>query len=247
MFDYSQYYLVIIGLQGFCLFHAYKNNNQQKWYWLIIFLPFIGCLIYLYENFYNRRNINTLTEGVKVLVYNNYALEKLEKEVKYSETITNKMNLAEAYTERGRYSEALKLYESCKTGFYENNPELLQKLLRGYFLNKEYDKAIVIGQQLENVKSGGDMEDKVGYAWALHYTGNTTKAEAKFKALDAKFANFPARIEYAKFLIEIGKPNDAKTVLNAIGEEHEAMDSYEKSAKRGVAREAKRVLQTIKS
>jgi hypothetical protein len=246
MFDYSQYYIVILGLQGFCLFHAYKNNNQQKWYWLIIFLPLIGCLIYLYENFYNRRNISTITEGVKVLVYNNYALEKLEKEVKYSETITNKMNLAEAYTERGRHEEAIKLYESCKHGFYENNPELLQKLLRGYFLNKEYNKVIVIGQQLETVKSVGDLEDKVAYAWALHYTGNTPKAETIFKAMDAKFANFPARIEFSKFLIEIGKSNEAKSVLHAISEEHEAMDGYEKHAKRNVVREAKRLLQTIK-
>jgi hypothetical protein len=245
MFDYSQYYLVIIGLQGFCLFHAYKNNTQQKWYWLIIFLPLIGCLIYLYENFYNRRNISTITEGVKVLVYNNYALDKLEKEVKYSETLTNKMNLAEAYTERGRHEEAIKLYESCKKGIYNDSPELLQKLLRGYFLNKEFGKAIVIGQQLENVKSVGDMADKVGYAWALHYTGNTPKAEEIFKTIDVKFSNFPARIEYSKFLVEIGKSDDAIRILNAISEEHEGMDSYEKSAKRAVVREAKRVLQTI--
>lgn len=245
MFDYSQYYLVIIGLEGFCLFHAYKNNTQQKWYYLIIFLPVIGCLIYLYENFYNRRNISSITEGVKTLVYNNYALDKLEKEVKYSETITNKMNLAEAYTERGRHEEAIKLYESCKNGIYQDNPELLQKLLRGYFLNKEFEKVIVIGQQLENVKSIGDMADKVGYAWALHYTGDTSKAETIFKTIDVKFLNFPARIEYAKFLVEIGKSVDAKRVLNAISEEHEGMDSYEKSAKRAVVREAKKVLQTI--
>jgi hypothetical protein len=246
MFDYSQYYLIIIGLQGFCLFHAYKNNTHQKWYWLIIFLPFIGCLIYLYDTFYNRRNISTITEGMKVLVYNNYALEKLEKEVKYSETLTNKMNLAEAYTERGRHEEAIKLYESCKKGIYSDSPELLQKLLRGYFLNKEYDKAIVIGQQLESVNHvGDDLADKVGYAWALHYTGNTQKAEETFKKVNIKFSNFPARIEFSKFLIEIGKSEAAKKVLTAISDEHEGMDSYEKNAKKAVVREAKRLLQSI--
>lgn len=242
---YSEYYSLIIILQAFCLYHAYKNNNQQKWYWLIIFLPVVGCLIYLYDNFYSRRNINSLTEGVKGLVYSNYAVEKLEKEVKFSETITNKMNLADAYTERGRHDEAIKLYESCRNGFYENNPDLLNKLLRGYYLKKDYNKVIEFGQLLETVKGLGE-EGKIAYAWAFHFTGNTPKAEEKFKEMDGKFANFQARIEFSKFLIEIGKINNAKAILNAILEEHDAMESYEKNAKRPFARESKRLLQTIK-
>ena len=246
MFDYSGYYILILGLQAFCLFHAYKNNNQQKWYWIIIFVPLIGCAIYLYENFYSRRNIANLTEGVKGLVYNNYALEKLEKEVKYSETITNKINLADAYTERGRYDEALKLYESCRKGFYENNTDLLRKLLRGYYLKKDYNKVIEIGKLLENTKSVGDSEDKIAYAWALHFTGDKAKAEDKFKEMDAKFANFQARIEFAKFLIETNRNSDAKKILNAIIEEHEAMDSYEKGLKKNMVRESRRLLQSIK-
>ncbi len=246
MFGYSGYYILILGLQAFCLFHAYKNNNQQKWYMLIIFVPVIGCLIYLYETFYSRPNINNLTEGVKELVYSNYALDKLEKEVKYSETITNKMNLADAYTERGRHDEALKLYESCKKGYYENNSDLLKKLLRGYFLKQEYNKVIEVGKQLEGIKSVVDLEGKTAYAWALHYTGDTENAELKFKEMDAKFANFPSRIEFAKFLIEIGKPHNAKNILTAIVEEHGAMDSYEKNSKKGLVRESKRLLQTLR-
>jgi hypothetical protein len=246
MFGYSGYYSVILVLQGFCLFHAYKNNTGQKWYWLIIFLPLIGCLIYLYENFYSTRAIGDITEGVKVLVYSNYAVEKLEKEVKYSETITNKMNLADAYAERGRCDEAIKLYESCRKGFYEKNPDLLRKMVPVYFMKKDYPKVVELGQDLSNAKNLGDSEDKIAYSWALHYTGDTPKAEAEFKKLDAKFANFLPRIEYAKFLIAINRSNDAQKILNAIIDEHEGMDSYEKGLKKGFVRESKRLLQTIK-
>jgi hypothetical protein len=246
MFDYSEYYSIIVVLQGFCLFHAYKNHTEQKWYWIIIFLPLIGCLIYLYENFYTPRSMGDITEGVKGLVYSNYAVEKLEKEVKYSETITNKMNLADAYTERGRFDEAIKLYESCRKGYHETNPELLRKMVQAYFMKKDYTKAVEFGKQLEPVKSIGDSEDKMAYAWALHFTGNTPKAEEQFKKLDAKFANFQARIEFSKFYIETSRPNEAKRVLNAIIDEHNGMDSYERSLKKGFMRESKRLLQTIK-
>ncbi len=246
MFDYSGYYTLILGLQGFCLFHAYKNDNQQKWFWIIIFIPLIGCLIYLYENFYSRPNINNITEGVKGLVYNNYAVEKLEKEVKYSETITNKTNLADAYLERGRYDEALNLYENCKKGYNDKNPDLMRKMVQAYFLKKNYNKVIELGQHLDAVKTIGDSGDKIAYAWALYFTGETAKAEQKFKQLDAKFANFPARIEYAKFLIETNRPDDAKKILHAIIDEHNGMDNYEKGLKKGLVRESKRLLQTIR-
>jgi hypothetical protein len=246
MFDYSGYYTIVLALQAFCLYHAYKNNTHQKWFWLIIFIPLVGCLIYMYDTFYSRPNVNSLTEGVKELVYSNYAVEKLEKEVKYSETVTNKTNLADAYTERGRYDEAIKLYESCRKGYNDSNPDLLRKLLRAYFLTKNYEKVIELGQLLESVKSVGDSEDKIAYAWALHFTGNTPKAEEKFKALDARFANFHARTEFSKFLMEIGKTADAKKVLNAIVDDYEGMDSYEKNAKKSMVKEAKRLQQSIK-
>jgi hypothetical protein len=240
------YYYLILALQAFCLFHAYKNDQLSKWLWLIVFIPVIGCAIYLFANFKTNQDIGTITEGVKGFVYSNYAVEKLEKEVKYSETMTNKMNLADAYTERSRYDEAIQLYESCRKGAYVNSPEVLRKLVQAYFLKKEYAKTVEIGQILEPIKSLGDSEDKIAYAWSLHLTGNSEKSEEEFKKLDAKFANFHARCEFARFMVSTNRPEAAQTILKTIIEEHEGMDSYEKKLKKDTAREAKRLLQSIK-
>jgi hypothetical protein len=240
------YYYIILALQGFCLFHAYKNGSASKWYWIIIFLPLVGCLLYLYENFYTPRSVGDITEGVKELVYSNYAVDKLEKEVKYSETYANKLNLADAYTERSRYDEAIQLYESCRKGQYENNPDLLRKLIHPYFKKKDYAKVVEIGKLLEPAKNTGDLEDKIAYAWALHLTGNTIKAEEEFKKMDAKFANFPARVEFARFFVETGRSSEAKETLKAIIDEHAGMESYERKLKKNVANQAKRLLQSIK-
>lgn len=233
-------------LQAFYLYHAYRSHTQQKWYWIIIFVPVVGSLLYLYENFYNRRNMDSLAEGVRSLVFSNYEVGKLEKEVKFSPTLTNKINLGDAYTERGRYEDALALYASCEKSFNENNPELLHRLLKVYFLKKDYGKVVEYGKRLEPVKKLGDSEDKVAYAWALHRTGETEKAEAKFKELDSRFANYLTRLEYARFMIETDRPAAAKTLLNNILEECDSMDRYEKNSKRWVVKEAKRILPTIK-
>ncbi len=242
----GSYYYIIMALQAFCMYHAYKNGTHQKWFFFILFIPFIGCLIYLYDNFYSRKNVDNLAEGVKELVYSNYTVSKLEKEVKYSETIANKMNLADAYTERGRFDEALTLYNSCKNGFYENDPGLLRKMLLCYFQKKDYGQVIDLGTKLENVKSIALTDDKVAYAWALHFMGDTDKAEEKFKGMNAKFTNFEARIEFSKFYKSLDKFDEAKQILKAIIDEFEGMSSYERSAKKSIVRDAKRVLQTIK-
>lgn len=240
-FDYSNYYYLIIGLQAFCLFHAYKNRTDQKWYYLIIFLPVIGGLIYLYENFYNRNNVSNLQEGFKVLIYSNYEVEKLEKAVKFSESFNNKVKLGDAYAERGRYEEAISLFESCRKGIYENNAELFQKLVNVYFLNKNYSKIIELNKQ--GTFSG---EAKIAYAWALHFTGDSAKAENIFKEMERRFANYEARLEYGKFLIEICRSNDARNLLENIMEEFDSSHNYEKKLKKVVVREANRLLKTLK-
>ncbi|WP_188770968.1 tetratricopeptide repeat protein [Emticicia aquatilis] len=239
-FDYTDYYYIILALQAFCLFHAYRNHNDQKWYWLIVFLPLIGSLIYLYENFYNRKNVRNVKEGFKGLIYSNYALEKLEKAVKFSESYTNKINLGDAYTERGRYEEAIKLYESCRNGIFNNNLELTQKLSNAYFLNKEYNKVIELSKEIEPLG-----EAKIAYAWALHYTGDTEKAESIFKQMDRRFSNYAARLEYASFMIESGQSNKASNYLDNIIEEFDSIHTYEKKLKSIVLKEAKRLKKSI--
>lgn len=240
-FDFSEYYFLVIGLQAFCLYHAYKNNNQQKWYWLIIFLPVIGGLIYLYDNFYSRRNVSNLTEGVKGVVNSNYNIEKLEMTLKFSDTFINKTNLADAYASKGRLEESINLYESCRNGIYKDNPDLFQKLSKAYFLNKNYAKVIELSKELAPTGEG-----KITLAWALHYAGDSVKAEEKFKEMGGRFTNFEARTAYAQFLLEKHRSDEANDILCDIIEEYDSMSNYEKNLRKGTVSEAKRILRTIK-
>ncbi len=82
MYMYGFFFPIIIMLQVVCLLHAYRNGSDQKWYWLILFYPIIGSIIYLYEHFYSRKNMADLSEGVKGVINSNYEIQKLEKEVK---------------------------------------------------------------------------------------------------------------------------------------------------------------------
>ncbi|MFM2393578.1 MAG: hypothetical protein RLZZ546_1560, partial [Bacteroidota bacterium] len=103
---HGEFCYLILLLQGIALFHAYKNGQFQKWYFLIIFIPVIGALLYLYDAFYSKKNVEEIGIGVKKIFNPNFNIEQLERELKLEDTNQNKINLANAYLESGKFSES---------------------------------------------------------------------------------------------------------------------------------------------
>lgn len=231
------YYTPVLLLQAFCLYHAYRNNTQQMWYWLIIFFPVVGCVIYLYNSFYSRHHIKNLAEGVKGVVNSNYRIEQLEKELRFSDTMKNRTNLADAYVKIGRYAEAIELYSASLQGFMADDPTLRMKLVHAHFLNRDYESAVRLGDQLGSEKSFKNAEERIAYAWALHHQGDTERATQVFDDMDRTFTNYPHRLEYCKFLLETGRRDEASAKLAELIAEFDHMDSTERRLKRNVMRE----------
>jgi len=234
-------YYLVMALQAFCIYHAYSNRVEQKWYWIILFLPVIGSLIYLYTHFYSRQNIDNLEEGIKVVLNSDYATQKLEKEVEYSDTIITKTRLAEKYGELGRHDEAIALYLSCLEGFNSDSPGIVKKLVHLYYLTEDYSKAVDYGNRIKDNTEFSNSEEKIGYAWALYYSGDTEAAAAYFEDMDAPFSHYPQRMEYARFYFEQGKKEAALEKLNELLGEYEHLESYEKRLKKAIFRSIRKM------
>jgi hypothetical protein len=219
-------------LQGFCLWHAYRNNADQKWYWIIVFIPFAGCGLYLYDAFYSRRNVETVAESLKQVVNSNYKIEKLEKEVKFNSSFKNKVNLADAYTEIGRYREAIALYEDCREGYMADDEPLARKLLESLFLDKQYDRCIGIGKLLADSRSFANSDERVSLAWALHYQGMSEQSHRHFTEMDKSYSNYDQRFAFCRFLIETGKPEEARQKTETLMAEFNTMKSTERRVNR---------------
>jgi hypothetical protein len=237
-------YTPVLILQAFCLYHAYRNNSEQRWYWLILFIPVIGCALYLYHHFYSRNSIQNIAEGVKGIVNTNYKIEQLEKAYRFSNNLTNRVNLADAYVAYGRYAEAVDLYKESLTGFMADDPTLRMKLLAAHYGSGDYETAVVYGRDLETEKTFRDAEEHIGYAWALHRLGRTEEAGRHFEAMDRSFTNYKHRIEYCKFLRETNRLEDLKTKLTELSEEVEHMKGTERRLRRDVVREIRELYST---
>lgn len=237
----------LLFLQGFCIYHAYTHKADWRWYLLILFLPFIGCIIYLYVHFVNKQNINTVSKGVKSVMNTNYELEQLEKQMEFSDTIQNKTLVADKYVELERYPEAITLYESCLEGFNHSDPKTIKKLIKALYLGEDYGQAAFYGNKIKNDPYFIKSEEAICYAWSLFYEGRQNEAEALFEKTDVGFANYVHRMEYAKMLHEAGSTGEALSKLEEIIAEFEHMESHERRNLRATTRAIEQLYRQLKS
>lgn len=235
----------VILLQAFCFYHAYRNNAEQRWYWFIVLFPVIGCGFYLFHHFNNRNSIDTITKGVKEVINSNYHLEELEKALRFSDTLLNRVNLADAYMSYARYKDAIALYQESLTGFMADDPGLRMKLLYAHFLNQDYPQTIALGKDLSSDKTFRDAEQRLAYAWALHFDGQTETSEKVFQDMDRSFTNYRHRMEYCKFLRNTNRMKDLKIKLTSLLEEFEQMADLERKTFRDIIRETKELRQAL--
>lgn len=233
------FFTPLLILQVFCAYHAYKNNAEQRWYWLIIFLPLFGCIIYIIHNFSARSAVKDITQGVKEVVNSNYRIEQLEKALRFADNVTNRINLADAYVHIGRHRDGLALYQQCLQGFMADDPALQMKVLQASFLAGDFETAIATGQKLEGEKTFRNSEARISYAWALFQHGNKEKANDVFSELNKSFTNYIHRLEYCRFLHATKNLEELKNVLSELLEEFEHMKGPERKVHRDVIRQAR--------
>ena len=225
-------YTPILLLQAFCIYHAYRNSVEYRWYWFIILFPLFGCVFYLIHHFNNRSTINNITEAVKGVVNSNYKIEQLEAAYKFSDNLANRVNLAEAYVEVGRSEEAIQLYKESLTGFMSDDLGLRMKLLHALYVDSRYQEAVDLGIVLERDPQFKKSLARIAYAWALYHSGRTDSAEQIFQDMDKSHTNYEHRLEYCKFLQRLGRTEDMKAKTQELLAEIEFMRGPERKLNR---------------
>ena len=224
----------IILLEFFCLYHAYSNKADQKWYFLILLFPLVGSLVYLYQNFGSRKNLDNLTENIKHVIKDNYKLEQLRKELKHADSVSNRMALADELFNEQKYVEAEEIYRSSLDSVFSNDVALLKKLIASNYHLESWDKVIHFAEKCTNSKLFSQSVERVYYAWAAHWTGKNELAEINFEGVNIRYANYWHRLEYGKYLAANNKREKSLDLLEELLNEIDLMDRDEKRMKKEV-------------
>jgi len=240
MFPFSaNYYYIILALQAICVFHCVRKGRTNNWIWLIVFLPLIGCLVYIFTEMFNRRDIQNVQSGVTTVFNPGGSVRKLENNLRFSDTFANRIALADAYLSTGETDRAIQLYESSLTGNFTENEYVLSQLIIAYYQKKRYDDIIPIGRKIYGLPQFARSRSHILYAAALGYTGHYSEAEKEFKTMKGRFANYEARYYYALLLAGTDRVNDARTLFAEMLSEASHLSSRERRYNRNWFRLAK--------
>lgn len=239
------FYFISIALQAICVIHCLRKGNEQKWIYLIIFLPMIGCVAYFFTEIVNVRRIHGPQLGSGG--FSGFSspvgrIRKMENTLRFADTFNNRVMLADAYLLVGRTDEAIGLYKESLTGAFSENEHVIKQLIVAYFQKGMYAEVIVMARRLYGRPQFARSKEHVLYARALEYTGDVEGAEREYMKMKGRFADFEARYQYGLFLRGAGREKEARLVFEDIADEAPHLSSRERRDNRSWISKAKEEL-----
>ena len=239
------FYTITIILQAICVYHCVRKGNQNKWIWIIVFLPMIGSLIYIFTEIFTRHDMRSVSAGVSEMINPSGSIRKLEDNLRFTDTFNNRIALADAYLESGQTSKAIELYESSLEGNFEENEYAISRLIVGYYKEQRYPEIVKMTKKIYHQPQFPNSKAHVFYAMSLGYTGNVEEAEKEFQRMKGRYSNFEARYYYSLFLQQRGRIDEARQLLAQINDELPRLSSVEKRYHREWLNLAKESLKKI--
>jgi hypothetical protein len=239
------YYYLILILQGFCIYHAIKNRNNYYWIFLILFLPVIGAVIYLVTQVYNKNDANKIQEEITSILIPTKKVKDLEKQLAFSETYQNRVNLADAYLEMKDYNNAITHYEFALKDKSQKGLYVIKQLVKAYYGLKNYKKVIKYAEQIKGETEFENSKAQFIYGLALEEEGATEIAETTLKKIDLRYSNYQERLILAKFLVKHNKQEEAKSILNEILIESQNMTKPNRKRYRETIQDVQKLIQTL--
>lgn len=226
---FSEYYYLVIGLQAVCVWHSYRRGTMQKWIWLIVFLPLVGSLLYIFTEIIQKRHVSSATGSILSFVNPGGRIKKLEHNYNFSGTFTNRIALADAYLDAGMYDKAIGLYEPVLTGIFDNSDGAIRNLIKAYYKTGQFNELVKIAPRIIKSLDFTKTQANLYYALALEELGRFDEAEAEFKKMCHRFCNYEQRYNYGCFLLRREKYPEAREVFEAAINESEFLSGREKS------------------
>ncbi len=220
-------------LQLLCIIHVVRTGRNTSWIWLIIFLPYVGGLVYLIVEVlpmlgHSGRHSFAATRDIVVRTVNPSArLKTLARTAAFSPTYENERALADEYVACGNHAKALAVYERLAAGMHAADADLTLARSRCLYALGRYASGMVIIGRLE--ASGYDFrtvdEALVRLKLLEHAEADRQKIVEAYAQQQRKFESFEFDWYYVDYLIRAGMKAEALAVIRQVEETKRQLDS----------------------
>lgn len=240
---WNNYYYLILIAQVCCIIHALKTGRRE-WILFLVILPLLSVVIYFVKELLPDINSGVFWENLQRIFFPNARLNDLERRVRISDTITNKMNLAEELMLLKRYDKAIAIAAQCLQQ-RPNDAGIILPLARMLFYSGRFEESIPHFQKALGVKHHlNNPADELLYARALEGAGNQTAAEEEYKRIIRLHHSLEGRYRYG-LLLKQQRPQEAAVQFRAAADEIELHPRYVRRTLAKWARLSSRELKTL--
>lgn len=210
------YYFLIIALQGFCLYHIWKTGRPFFWIFVIIFLPVIGCIIYIITQALQKDDVNKIQQEITTIINPTKKITDLQAALDFSDTFQNRINLADALLEQKQFEPAIGHYQEALKGNFKNDSYVKMQLMQCYYaLGRNQD----LIQEAEPIKAHPDfIKSPVSfyYAKALDSEGRPEDAQPYFDQIDRRYSNYNERVALVEHYIDSNRLEKAIEIVDEV-------------------------------
>ena len=200
--------------------------------WLIVFLPVVGSIAYIVMEILPSRRLSAPKVDLTSVFNPGAKIKRLEKQLKFSNTFSNRVALADACLEGGFAGRAVELYEESLTGAFSENEHVHVQLIDAWSRLENYEKVIEVADRIRHSPQFVRSPSHILYARALEQTGDFKRAEEEFKRMKGRFSCFEHRYEYGLFLQRAGRDEEAKHIFEEILDEAPHLSDMERKNSR---------------
>lgn len=213
--------LVLALLDVIFIVHAAKTGRFWPWAYLILLLPGIGAIAYVLVELLPEWMGSPRGQMARQRVVNTLDPEKhyrkLADDLAMSDTIANRVALAEECLALGKFEEARWHYESVLSRPLGEEPAYaLGKAQAEFGLGRPQEVLATLDQLKARWPNYDSAEGHLLYARALEESGRTDEALDEYRALADYYSGAEARVRWAMLLQKLGRNAEAKTICSAL-------------------------------
>ncbi len=222
------YFYLIVALQAFCIYHIWKTGRPYFWYFVIIFIPVVGSIIYILTQALNKSDVEKIQKDVGVLVNPTKKIKDLEAAVEFADTYQNRVSLADALFENANWDEALVHYSSALDGNFKKDFYLNRKLLETYYHLGQYKLAAEQGEIIKDDSQFDKSNVAFYYGLSLDKLDRAQEAQKHLISVDKRYSNFKERLQLAEHYLANAGRDLAVEILDELKSESQSMskDAY---------------------
>ncbi|MGH6616084.1 BTAD domain-containing putative transcriptional regulator [Sphingomonas sp.] len=244
-------YLAILAIQVMLIIDVIRNGRNQLWIMALMFLPGPSTIAYLVIEVYPRlqgnRHVRTARASVVAKLDPEREVRAARDALDLADTAANRIRLADALAELGRYDDALPLYlEAIQRGPLDMRTG--EKLARAQFETGAAAEALATLDANPAPSTQSDR-DRHGLLRARIFEalGRKEEALALYADLVTRLPGEEGRCRYAALLLDQGWEKKARAVLEEVEGRMKRLDRQQRAAEADMYRWATEKLAALRA